>query len=73
MRFDHKDIQQQFPSDRSQCDRTGPLPGVSLVQNLKELFLRRDMEANHTKASCTRCSLITTKLIVLGNSLFEPL
>lgn len=73
MCFDHEDTQHQFPSDWSQCDRTGPLPGVSLVHNLKEVLLRRDIEANHTKASCSPHSLMTTKIIVLANSLLEPL
>lgn len=70
--FDHEDIQ-QFPSDWPQCDRTGPLPGVSLVHNLKEIFFQRDIEANHTKASWSMCSLITAKIIVLANLPFEPL
>lgn len=70
--FPHEDIQHQFPSDWSQCDRIGPLPGVSLVHNLKEVFLWCDTEANHTKASWSLCSLMPTKIIVLANSLFEP-
>lgn len=73
MCFDHEDIQQQFHSDWSQYERTGPLPGVCLVHNLKEVFLQRDIKANHTKASWSLCSLMTTKIIVLANSLFEPL
>lgn len=50
-----------------------PLPGVCLVHNLKEVLLQRDIKANHTKASWSLCSLMTIRIIVLANSLFEPL
>lgn len=73
MCFDHGDIQEQFCSDWSQYERTGPLPGVCLVHNLKEVLLQHDIKANHTKASWSLCSLMTIRIIVLANSLFEPL